>query len=317
MGFRKAGFKVLLACDKQSAAVKSYNLNTTDKVGVVVDLTKETGHSLRATINSKFPKTELSGVIGGPPCQGFSRGNVSNDPRDPRNLLPFKYADIIEELNAENTLHFFVFENVMGLLNSKHINRFKRIIKRFETAGFNVFHQELNSNAFLVPQNRRRLFIVGLNSTIFPGLAFQFPKGSQRRITIREAIKGLPIPTFFSRDLCPSSIPYHRNHWTMKPRSPKLTQFSKSDGRSFRKLEWDSQSPTVAYGNREIHIHPDGGRRLSIHEALLLQGFPATYRLAGTFSEQVTQVSNAVPPPVATALARQVRKATVNLCGSQ
>ena len=42
-------------------------------------------------------------------------------------------------------------------------------------------------------------------------------------------------------------------------------------------------------------------------EALLLQGFPKTFRLIGNFSEQVTQISNAVPPPVARALAKEIK----------
>lgn len=307
LGFRREGFKVLLACDKFPAAVASYNLNTRPKVGVVADLSTLTTHQLAELIAIKTPGRRLSGVIGGPPCQGFSRGNVCKDPSDPRNRLPFKYADILGELNAESPLDFFVFENVMGLMTSTHISRFEQIIKRFEGAGFRIFHRELDASSFSVPQVRRRLFIVGLNSSLFPKVDFAFPRGKSRRVTVRDAISGLPHPTFFSRELGPEDVPYHQNHWTMMPRSPKFTNASVNDGRSFRKLGWDAPSPTVAYGNREIHIHPDGGRRLSIHEALLLQGFPANYRLAGNFSEQVTQVSNAVPPPVASALARRIR----------
>ena len=80
-------------------------------------------------------------------------------------------------------------------------------------------------------------------------------------------------------------------------------------GRSFRRLEWDKPSPTVAYGHREIHVHPDGRRRLSIFEAMRLQGFPTDFVLEGTFSSQVEQVSNAVPPPLAEALATAIKVA--------
>jgi DNA (cytosine-5)-methyltransferase 1 len=307
LGFRREGFKVLLACDKFPAAVASYNLNTRPKVGVVTDLSMLTTPKLSELITKTTPGRRLSGVIGGPPCQGFSRGNVCKDPSDPRNRLPFKYADILGELNAESPLDFFVFENVMGLVNSTHRSRFEQILRQFEGAGFRVFHHELDASSFSVPQVRRRLFIVGLNAALFPQVEFVFPKGKKRRVTVRDAISGLPRPTYFSRELGPEDVPYHQNHWTMRPKSPKFTSASSNDGRSFRRLGWDAPSPTVAYGNREIHVHPDGGRRLSIHEAMLLQGFPATYRLVGTFSEQVTQVSNAVPPPVASALARKIR----------
>lgn len=248
------------------------------------------------------------GIIGGPPCQGFSRGNARANPDDPRNLLPFKYADILAELNERSQIHFFVFENVMGLMNRVHIERFRAIERRFEDAGFNIFPQELNAHSFGVAQNRRRLFIVGLNSTLHPNIKFEFPKGRGPRHCVRDAIEGLPAPAFFRRGITGEEIPHHPNHWTMTPKSPKLGDGASTDGRSFRKLLWDQESPTVAYGNREIHIHPDGGRRLSVHEAMLLQGFPRSYKLWGNFGQQVTQVCNAVPPPVARALARRIRK---------
>jgi site-specific DNA-cytosine methylase len=68
-------------------------------------------------------------------------------------------------------------------------------------------------------------------------------------------------------------------------------------------------SPTVAYGNREVHVHPDSRRRLSVYEAMLLQGFPPTYELLGSLSDQVTQVSEAVPPPLGRAIADSVKRA--------
>ena len=72
--------------------------------------------------------------------------------------------------------------------------------------------------------------------------------------------------------------------------------------RSFKTLSWDKPSVTVAYGNREVHIHPDCKRRLSVFEAMRLQGFPDTYELKGSLSSQITQVSEAVPPPMAKAI---------------
>jgi DNA (cytosine-5)-methyltransferase 1 len=93
----------------------------------------------------------------------------------------------------------------------------------------------------------------------------------------------------------------------MVPKSPKFTSNKPSTGRSFKRLDWDTVSPTVAYGHREIHVHPDGGRRLSVYEAMLLQGFPHDYQLIGSLSSQITQISNAVPPPVAEAIATSIK----------
>ncbi len=191
----------------------------------------------------------------------------------------------------------------MGLMTPKHASRFDSIRKAFRQAGFNLFYHDLDAQEFGVPQLRRRLFLVGLNKKTFPNTEFIFPAGHVRKVTVRDTIAGLPEPVYFERGLKPTDIAYHPNHWTMMPKSKKFQTKTSTDGRSFRRLEWDKVSPTVAYGNREIHVHPDGGRRLSVHEAMLLQGFPPTYRLTGNFSQQITQVSNAVPPPVAQVLA--------------
>lgn len=298
-----------MACDNSQAAVNSYNRNVKRKVAQVADLSDDGAVAFRKLVRQQLAAQQIEGIIGGPPCQGFSRGNASADPNDSRNRLAFRYADILTMLNTKNRIKFFVFENVMGLTTARHLVRFRAIRQSFLDAGFRIFHQELDAQDFGVPQHRRRLFIVGLNARRFPKVEFTFPNGTGERQTVKDAIYGLPVPTFFDRTQRSADIPYHPNHWTMKPKSAKLIQSASStDGRSFRQLAWNAVSPTVAYGNREIHVHPDGGRRLSVHEAMLLQGFPRDYTLAGNFSEQITQVSNAVPPPVAQAIARSIRQ---------
>ncbi|MFN0050848.1 MAG: DNA cytosine methyltransferase [Planctomycetales bacterium] len=308
-GFTREGFKVVLACDNSQAAVDSYNLNVRKRVAQITDLSVVAPSNFLRLVRDSVGSHPLDGVIGGPPCQGFSRGNASAEPDDPRNKLAFRYADLLARLNSKNRIKFFVFENVMGLTYPRHTDRFRAVRDAFVDAGFRIFLCDLDAQDFGVPQFRRRLFIVGLNAKQFPDVDFTFPKGAGKKQTVKDVIYGLPAPAIYYRGIKANQIPYHPNHWTMKPRSAKLIGAgSATDGRSFRKLEWDSVSPTVAYGNREIHIHPDGGRRLSVHEAMLLQGFPPSYKLAGNFSQQVTQVSNAVPPPVAQAIACSIRQ---------
>jgi DNA (cytosine-5)-methyltransferase 1 len=308
LGFRQAGFHVALACDSDESAVASSNLNTRPKVGRLADLSTLKSGKLVELIAEASPNSLPAGVIGGPPCQGFSRGNAYGDPSDPRNKLPFRYASLLAGLNRKFNLKFFVFENVLGLLNPRHEKRFKAIQRRFRDAGFRIFQQELNALHFGVAQRRRRLFIVGLNESLFPEAEFEFPSGRGAPRSVRDVISGLPRATLFRRGMTSNDVKCHPNHWTMQPKSKKLARKTSAESRSFRRLDWDQESPTVAYGNREIHVHPEGGRRLTVLEAMLLQGFPRTYTLAGNFSEQVTQVSNAVPPPVAKALARRILK---------
>jgi len=99
----------------------------------------------------------------------------------------------------------------------------------------------------------------------------------------------------------------------MNPRSRKFKTGEGFNGRSFKKLVWDKPSWTVAYGNREVHVHPTGVRRLSVYEAMILQGFPKTYELRGTLSDQITQISDAVPPPMAAAIAKEIKNTITEL----
>lgn len=307
LGFRLQGFFPVIAIDDNQGAVNSYNLNDPRGVAQPGDLARLTDEQIVALVRDASAGLSPRGVIGGPPCQGVSTSNVHGKHRDPRKSLLLRYARIVKALNDEFSLDFFVFENVVGLKSKKHKRYFRKIVKELEEAGFQVFEKELDAKEFNVPQRRRRVFVVGINGNSLPGLEFKFPVGSGLELTVKGAIGQLPEPIFFRRDLEPAKIPHHPNHWAMNPRSPKFTNGVNGNGRSFRKLEWDQPSWTVAYGHREMHVHPNGTRRVSVYEGMLLQGFPKEYKLLGTFSEQVDQVSNAVPPPLASAIAAALK----------
>jgi DNA (cytosine-5)-methyltransferase 1 len=221
--------------------------------------------------------------------------------------LGLDFARLVRSLNEEFQLDFFVFENVAGLRWAQHNHRYQRIVAALRRAGFRVFQGELDAGDFGVAQKRRRLLLVGLNNELYPSVDFQLPAPqSKRASSVWTVLAGLPQPTFYRRDLAPEDIEFHPNHWAMNPRSAKFKNGIHGDGRSFRRLKWGRPSFTVAYGNREVHVHPNGKRRLSVFEAMRLQGFPESYLLCGNFSEQITQVSDAVPPPLAAALAESI-----------
>ncbi len=308
IGFAEAGFDAKLAIDCDASAVESYNHNRVGNPGVVADLASLKPEGLLRKWES-LSDTPPRGIVGGPPCQGFSVGNAYADPNDPRNLLPYRYSDILDVFAESYGIDFFVFENVPGLLGKKHSARFERIKSRFRKAGFVLHQKEIDAVEFSVPQNRRRLFIVGIRDTHMCANGFNFPEPtSNEEMTVKSAIAGLPRVTYVSRSSVQPVNKHHPNHWTMKPRSRRFTDKDFNNGRSFRRLSWGKPSWTVAYGNREIHVHPSGRRRLSVYEAMLLQGFPDDYELLGSFSAQVDQVSNAVPPPVAVGIAQSIRE---------
>lgn len=311
LGFSQAGFETVLASDVDPIAVKTYNFNHGNSISQIVDLAVVDGQSIIQLLQDKNLGESPSGVIGGSPCQTFSHSNVHFKSDDIRHTLPGAYAAILKKLNEQYSLDFFVFENVRGITFNKHQKEFSHFKSLFEDAGFRIFEGLLDALDFGVPQKRPRVFVVGFNKDKYKDLDFRFPTTNNRTIcTVADAIYTLPEPKFFKRGLKPEDIPYHPNHWAMQPKSKKFQNGSLKEGqtnsRSFRVLSWKKPSWTVAYGNREVHIHPSGRRRLSVYEAMLLQGFPENYQLLGTLSDQVRQVSDAVPPPMGKALAEAI-----------
>lgn len=311
LGFARANFKIGLAFDKKADSVRSYNHNRpNDTHAHCADVNDITLELLDNLWGSEFKPT---GVIGGPPCQSFSQANRSITDKDPRHQLPLVYARLLKALNARNPVQFFVMENVKGLRSGPHAHRLALFKMALRDAGFHVSEQLLNAADYDTPQNRERLFIVGLNRQLFGNAAWRRPAKAppaKRNRTLASVLKGLPEPAYFSKNADPREFPHHPNHWCMAPKSPRFASGGLTEGdsshRSFKVLAWDKPSVTVAYGHREVHVHPDCHRRLSIYEAMQLQGFPHEYELLGSLSSQIDQVSEAVPPAMAEAVAHSV-----------
>jgi DNA (cytosine-5)-methyltransferase 1 len=320
LGFEQAGFAPLVAIDIEEAAVETHAYNRQESRGrtfqrnLATMASQELIHMWIDVAGNERP----IGITGGPPCQAFSVSNVHQKEDDPRLILPDVYASIIWAFNQQFGLDFFVFENVPGLLGRKHRPRYEHFKIQCQDAGFRISEKVVDAARFGVPQYRPRVIVVGINSERYPNVKMDIPEGEQAPVPIDIAIKGLPEPVHFRRGLSRDGIPYHPNHLCLAPRSRKFHDGSLKPGcaigRSFRALKWGEPSWTVAYGHREVHVHPDCHRRLSIFEAMRLQGFPDWYELRGTLSQQIALVSDAVPPPVGKAIGAAIADA-LNLHG--
>ena len=311
LGFQNAGFQPRLAIDINPTAVETYQNNNPGTTAVAMDLSTTSPSDLADLWETCCPGVAPIGIIGGPPCQGYSPSNVHQTEDDPRRKLLFNYADTATAFKDRFGIDFFVLENVPGLLHKRHCALFDEFVEQCDDAGFEVSDATLDAGTFGIAQHRERLVVVGINRQRHPLAELHLSAGDKVPLNVSDVLRGLPEPAYCARDLETGSIPYHRNHVAMVPKSKKFTDGSltrgNSGGLSFKVLAWDAPSYTVAYGHNEVHVHPECHRRLSIYEAMLLQGFPQCgYYLRGTFTEQVQLISNAVPPPLGEGVANAI-----------
>ena len=135
---------------------------------------------------------ECDGIIGGPPCQGFSYAGWRN-PNDTRNQLFQDFVDVVDSVKPEA----FVMENVPGILTMRKGEALNEIIEAFEKIGYKVNKPfKLSAENYGVPQKRKRVFIVGtlVKSNIEqPKKLFSLDDDNlPNPITVRDAIGGLP-----------------------------------------------------------------------------------------------------------------------------
>ena len=110
LGFEQAGFDVLAAFDLEEFNVVTHRKNFPSTAAYPVDLSQESGDSLRKLAN--LNRTDIDVVFGGPPCQGFSFGG-RQDIEDERNLLVYDFARLVKQFYPK----YFVMENVKGLMS--------------------------------------------------------------------------------------------------------------------------------------------------------------------------------------------------------
>lgn len=195
LGFEQAGFDVVAAVDVDPihCAAHKYNFpQTTTICRSVIDITGEEIRK-RAGIGNR----EIDVVVGGAPCQGFSMmGKRALD--DKRNQLVYHFVRVVVELSPK----YFVFENVKGLTLGKHRQFLQEIIVEFQKANYDVVteYKVLNAADYGVPQDRRRLFLMGTKKgNVLP--SYPDPTGNT---TVKDAIGDLPdaesLPELWERD---------------------------------------------------------------------------------------------------------------------
>lgn len=292
IGFERAGFKTVWANDFNSDACCTFRLWSDAEV-VCGDIGKIS--------EDDIPDTDI--ILGGFPCQGFSLSG----PRkldDSRNALYKHYVRIVK---AKRPLAF-VGENVKGLLTMDGGQIIDAIVQAFSDCGYDVHYKLLNAKYYGVPEDRERVIIVGFRKDLNI-VDFRYPEPSDKILTLREALAGVPAPK--DGDVC--TAPYSSRYMSRN-----------------RKRGWDDVSYTIPAMAKQVTLWPgspdmikidkdtwrfgDGEtRRLSWQEAAAIQTFPPNMALCGDLTSVYKQIGNAVPCNLAEAIAVRVRETLENV----
>ncbi len=199
LGFEQAGFDIVAAVEIDPIHCATHEYNFPDTTTICASVTDLTGAEIRR--RAKLGNKDIDVVVGGAPCQGFSlMGKRAFE--DPRNQLVFHYVRIVQELNPK----YCVFENVRGLTLGKHAQFLEELIVALGAAGYDVLtpYQVLNAADYGVPQDRRRLFLVGTRKGL---QSPDYPVPSNQRISVEEAIGDLPNADNFEQLNLSDTIP--------------------------------------------------------------------------------------------------------------
>ncbi|HAX25475.1 MAG TPA: DNA cytosine methyltransferase [Thermomicrobiales bacterium] len=161
LGFEQAGFDIAVAVEFDPVHSATHEYNFPCSAVICADVRQLSGDGIRSAAG--LGDVEIDVLVGGPPCQGFSLiGHRVLD--DPRNDLVFHFLRLVDELQPRA----FVMENVAGMATGQHTRLLEELIERFKTIGYSLRlpYQILNAADYGIPQNRRRLFLLGARSDI-------------------------------------------------------------------------------------------------------------------------------------------------------
>jgi len=330
LGARQAGISVEVAVESDAHAAKTYALNHPNTKVLCADIRRITNRRLRPW----RAHCDDMVLFGGPPCQGFSWSNVrTRNTANDSNWLFEEFLRVARYLQPA----WLVFENVQGLVNTAQGVFLQQITDGIKDLGYTFKSRLLNATHYGVPQDRTRYFLVGSRD----GHAYRFPRKKRCPApTVEDALRDLPKlengdstcwkrygrakPSSYAQRLraelkgCCNHI-VSRNatyviqryahvpcggNWESIP--PRLMVNYEDRMRCHTGIyhRLCPRSPSVVIGNfrKNMLIHPDQDRGLSVREAARIQSFPDWYAFRGSIGFQQQQVGNAVPPLLAEAV---------------
>lgn len=318
LGFARAGFKSVFAIDADRHAIDTYRLNFGD-------------HAICRDIREirSFPQADV--VIGGPPCQGFSRlgKQTHGKPTESSyegNSLWEDYVRCLRDVRPS----VFVVENVSDFFRHFAWEELRRATLRL---GYELAHAVLNAADYGVPQRRERAIVIGCRTAMpmMPNPTHASEGGGliglAPWVTVRDAISNLPpspnnVNRHDRRNVSELSL---RRYMAVPPGGNRRdlpddinipcwrTKDPKSGGSAdlMGRLWWDKPALTIRTEflkpEKGRYLHPEAHRSITVREGARLQSFPDDFIFAGSNFQAAKQIGNAVPPLLAERIALTVR----------
>ncbi len=349
LGFEKNGFDVALVNEIHEPFVDAYRYSRQQmqipepRCGYVVDdidslLTPDGLKEISALAEQVRSSGAPLGFIGGPPCPDFSVGGKNKGRDGDNGRLSKSYVDLICAIEPT----FFMFENDKGLWRTiRHRAFFEELKSQLHKAGYVITNRLINSIEYGAAQDRDRIILFGVKRTALiqqsadeKSLTDLFDWEKQLKYPGRSAFKNYEWPSTdgeadvkskspigYPEDLTVSywfklnQVEKHPNqldHFQPRAGLVKFETLLEGDvsKKSYKRLHRYRYSPTAAYGNNEVHIHPTKARRISVAEALAIQSLPKEFCLPPkmTLTNKFKTIGNGVPFLAAQGLAQTIKR---------
>ena len=304
-GFIDSGFHPILLNDVDKYCIETLKINhpnTNIFKGSMTDINLE-----------KYKKLNVDVLMGGVPCQSFSQAGKREGITDDRGKLIIHFIKMVDVINPK----IFLIENVQGLVTHNKGETLKYIIEKINKLNrYNINYKVLNANDYSVPQNRKRLIIVGVRNNL--NKSFNFPEPHPYKPVLRDVILNCPESpgATYKKDKCDiMKLVPQGGCWINIPVDMQKQYMGKSynsgGGRRGILKRLDMSKPsltllTTPSQKQTERCHPTQTRPLQTLEYARIQTFPDNYKFAGSVNQVYKQIGNAVPVNLSKAIGIEV-----------
>mgnify|MGYP000914737024 FL=1 len=321
LGFKKAGFKTILATDVWDTACISLSRNKlADKI--ICDDIKN--------INFNSYRNKVDGVIGGPPCQPYSqtRHYLTNKKKgfndEASGYTVPQFLRVISEVAPK----FFFFENVDGFSYKTHKDELDYFLNTTDELGYKNFYKVINTANYGVPQTRKRFLCIGIKKDlpdfIFPAETHtnnaKVDSDLKPWVTCKDCLSDFDNILESEKNNIPGGK--HRDLFKLIPPGDNYLFFTEKRGCKDPIFKWKSRywtfllklSPNRPSWTIQASTSENQGpfhwrnRFLRIEEIKRIQTIDDSFKLEGEFKDQWKQIGNAFPSMMAMIIAKEIRK---------